>query len=180
MVLEKIEPIGTLTEKVPGERRCLCTALRIERAEVRDRFLADSPSLTNGTYEAPVRVRLAVLLHFRMPQVHARVSFALLIHGDVTGFNRVSWHYIANSGPRRERSTISTRLTSTQPADSVENRSDFSQTVQVGLTAWVPRLPRLLTDQTLAVSETESLSPQEHLRRFLALLQPPAAPRSDA
>jgi hypothetical protein len=133
MVLEKIELIGTLTEKVPGERRCLCTAFRSERAEVRDRFLADSPSLTNGTYEAPVRVRLAVLLHFRMPQVHARVSFALLIHGDVTGFNRVSWHYIANSGPRRERSTISTRLTSTQPADSVENRSDFSQTVQVGL-----------------------------------------------
>ncbi len=132
-IFEEVELTGAFAEEMPCELRGLRALLRVKSSKVRHGFLAYLAALANGPNEAPVRVRLAVPLHSRVSQIHARVSSALFIHDDTDRFNRVSWHYIAIRAPRLAPQMMGIGLTSRRVLKSAENSSNFPQTVQVGL-----------------------------------------------
>jgi hypothetical protein len=73
VILEKLVLVGAA-----GDVPCQClragSPLRVQLTQLRDRLLTYLAPTTNRAYQAPVRVRLAILTDRRVPQVHASSS----------------------------------------------------------------------------------------------------------
>ncbi len=90
--IEQARHRGTRSADVLGQGARLRPSRSVQLAQCRHRLLPHTPTHAHAAHQTPVHVRLAVLAHRRMTQVHALPS-PILCTARERRIKRVGWHY---------------------------------------------------------------------------------------